>query len=79
MRVTRSVIQHTTAQCVKMVQALHRDVARLHCRLLVTERLVKDRLGVTEEELNATIEGMLRKEDDAKAQGSEKPSPALSE
>jgi len=67
MRVTRSVLEHTVRQCVNTVKGLHADVARMHCRMLVTERMLKDQLHLTDDDLNNTVKMMVEEENAKKA------------
>lgn len=61
------------------LKVLHGRIATLEWRCLVTERILKERLGLTEEDIEATIEAMVKEQQRLQEAATDKPSKPLVE
>ncbi len=69
--VRRQVMQLTVQQLAQAIKGLQGDIARIHYRLVVTERIVKVKLGLEKEEVDAIVEAMIKEGEDTRKKQAE--------
>ncbi len=62
-QIKRSVVEQTVRQLVDVVTGLQTEVKNLHLRMLFTERVVKEKIGLEQAEIDPIIEGLIKERD----------------